>query len=62
MTPENVEALGRALDDAGLTATNEVYPGASHGYTMSDTSVYDEDATERSFTELQALLARTLGG
>jgi carboxymethylenebutenolidase len=61
MTPENVEALGRALDDAGLTATNEVYAGALHGYTMSDTSVYDEDASERSFKELQALLTRTLG-
>jgi carboxymethylenebutenolidase len=60
MTPEDVEALGRALDDAGLTATNEIYPGALHGYTMSDTSVYDADATERSFTELRALLDRSL--
>jgi carboxymethylenebutenolidase len=61
MTSEDVETLGRALDEAGLTATNEVYPGAGHGYTMADTAVYDEDAAERSFRELHALLDRTLG-
>ena len=59
MPPEAVEALGQALDEHGLTALNEVYP-APHGYTMSDTPVYDEDAAERHFTELQALLARAL--
>lgn len=57
-----VARLGEALTDAGLTATNEVYPGASHGYSMSDTSEYDERATERSFEQLHALLDRTLGG
>ena len=60
MPPEAVETLGAALADAGLTATNEVYPGAGHGYTMSDTAVYDEAATERHFRELEALFARTL--
>ena len=60
MPPEAVEALGRALDDAGLVATNEVYEGAAHGYSMADTSMYDEAATERHFTELEALFARTL--
>jgi carboxymethylenebutenolidase len=29
-----VARLGRALDDAGLTSTNEIYPGSPHGYTM----------------------------
>src|SRR5690349_1297382 len=42
MPPEAVAALGEALEKAGLTHTNEVYAGASHGYTMADTSVYDE--------------------
>jgi carboxymethylenebutenolidase len=60
MPPEAVAALGRALDEAGLTARNEVYPGAGHGYTMADTAVYDEAATERHFRELEALFARTL--
>lgn len=60
MGPEAIAELGRALDAAGLTAKNEVYAGAAHGYTMADTSAYDEAATERHFTELEALLGRTL--
>jgi carboxymethylenebutenolidase len=60
MPPEAVEALGRALEEAGLAATNEVYAGAGHGYSMADTSAYDEAATERSFRELEELLDRTL--
>jgi carboxymethylenebutenolidase len=60
MPPEAVAALGEALTGAGLTVTNEVYAGAAHGYSMADTGVYDEAATERHFTELRALLARTL--
>jgi carboxymethylenebutenolidase len=60
MPPEAVEALGRALEDAGLAATNEVYAGAGHGYTMADTSAYDEAATERHFRELEELFDRAL--
>lgn len=61
MDAAGIARLGEALDAAGLTAKNEVYEGASHGYTMSDTSAYDERGTERSFEELRALLERTLG-
>lgn len=60
MPPDQVEKLGAALDAAGLVASNEIFPGAAHGYSMSDTSMYDEAATERMFTELEALFARTL--
>jgi carboxymethylenebutenolidase len=60
MGPEAVARLGQALSDAGLTATNEVYPGSPHGYSMDDTSMYDEAGAERSFAELRALLDRTL--
>jgi carboxymethylenebutenolidase len=60
MPPEAVERLGRALDAAGLTSTNEVYPDAPHGYSMNDTSMYQEAGAERSFRELEELLARTL--
>jgi carboxymethylenebutenolidase len=55
-----VARLGQALDAAGLSATNEVYTGALHGYTMSDSNVYDEAATERHFTALSDLFDRTL--
>lgn len=61
MSPEAVAALGTALDAAGLTAANEVYPGAAHGYTMTDTASYDEGAAERHYRELRALFDRALG-
>jgi carboxymethylenebutenolidase len=60
MTPANVAALGDELHAAGLTATNEVYAGAPHGYTMADTSSWNEAASERAFANLRNLLARTL--
>ncbi|MDQ2756256.1 MAG: dienelactone hydrolase family protein [Actinomycetota bacterium] len=60
MPPEAVTTLGETLAASGLTATNEVYVGAAHGYSMADTSMYDERATERSFASLEALFARTL--
>lgn len=60
MGPDAIEELGRALDAAGLTASNEVYPVAAHGYSMADTSTYDETAAEQHFTELRDLLDRTL--
>ncbi|MBS2939075.1 dienelactone hydrolase family protein [Nocardioides sp. J2M5] len=59
MPPEAVEALGAALDEAGLPAVNEVFPGP-HGYSMSDTSMYDEESAERHFASLRTLLDATL--
>jgi carboxymethylenebutenolidase len=60
MPPEAVATLGEALQAAGRPHRNEVFAGAPHGYTMADTSSYDERAAERHFTELEALLGRTL--
>jgi carboxymethylenebutenolidase len=62
MTPEHVAALEQALGEAGVRYRSELYEGAAHGYTMSDTAAYDETAAERHFTELFALLDRTIGG
>ena len=62
MTPEHVAALERALEEAGVRYRSELYEGAAHGYTMSDTAAYHEAAAERHFTELFALLDRTIGG
>jgi carboxymethylenebutenolidase len=55
-----IAELDAALLAAGVTHRSEVYPGARHGYTMSDTPVYDEQATERHFEGLFDLLDRTL--
>ncbi|MET3962986.1 carboxymethylenebutenolidase [Marmoricola sp. OAE513] len=60
MSPEAVEALGVALTEAGLAHSNEIYPGAPHGYVMADTSMYDEAGAERHYSELRELLERTL--
>jgi carboxymethylenebutenolidase len=59
--PEAIATLEAALGETDLTYTSEVFEGAAHGYTMSDTSSYDEAATERHFRELEALFARNLG-
>jgi carboxymethylenebutenolidase len=60
MPPEAIAALDRALDEAGVTHTTEVYAGAAHGYTMADTPAFDEAACERHFSALLDLLGRTL--
>jgi carboxymethylenebutenolidase len=60
-SPEQIADLDAALEAAGVTHRSEVYPGARHGYTMADTPAYDEQATERHFTELFGLLHRALG-
>ncbi|MFF1882736.1 dienelactone hydrolase family protein [Pseudarthrobacter sp. NPDC058196] len=60
MAPDAVARLGGALRDAGLEASNEIYEGAPHGYSMADTSAFHPEATERHFRELRALLDGTL--
>ncbi len=61
MNAEQIATLERALDEAGVTYISEVYEGAAHGYTMSDTPAYDEAAAERHFQALFDLLGRTVG-
>ena len=58
---EQIATLDAALEDAGVTHRSEVYAGAAHGYTMSDTPAYDEQAAERHFAALFDLLDRRLG-
>lgn len=60
MTAESIATLKQALDPAGTSYRAEVYEGAAHGYTMSDTPAYDEAAAERHFDALFALLGRTI--
>ena len=60
MTPEQIATLEKALDTAGVRYRSELYEGAHHGYTMSDTPAYDERATERHWAALFDLLDRNL--
>lgn len=57
---ESIEELGRTVAEAGLTASNEVYPEAPHGFTMSDTASYQEAGEQRHWRELEALFDRRL--
>ncbi|MBB5914955.1 carboxymethylenebutenolidase [Nocardia transvalensis] len=57
---EQIDLFEKALTDAGVRHRCEVYPGAHHGYTQTDTAAYDEEASERHWRELVALLNRTL--
>lgn len=58
MAPRHVRMLGQALTAAGVTFENEVFRGAEHGYTMSDTSAFHARACEHHFEMLEELLAR----
>ncbi len=60
MTPEQIAALDQAMADARVPHRSEVYAGAAHGYTMSDTAAWNEAACERHFEALFGLLGRTL--
>ncbi|MFZ4151868.1 dienelactone hydrolase family protein [Streptomyces pseudogriseolus] len=59
LPPEQIERLERTLTDAGVRHRCEVYQGAAHGYTQSDTASYDEKADERHRAALLELLSRT---
>ncbi|MCI4066409.1 dienelactone hydrolase family protein [Micromonospora sp. R77] len=61
MTAEQIATLEKALDAAGVTYRSELYAGAPHGFTMADTPMYDEQATERHWAALFDLLGRTVG-
>lgn len=60
MPPEQQSRFDQALTEAGVRHTCEQYDGAAHGFTMADTAVYDEAATERHWENLLGLLGRNL--
>jgi carboxymethylenebutenolidase len=60
MPPEQQQRLDEALEAAGVPHTCEQYDGAEHGFTMADTAVYDEAATDRHWSALLGLLDRRL--
>jgi carboxymethylenebutenolidase len=62
MTADQIATTEQALDEAGVTYRSDVFKDAAHGYTMADTPMYDEAAAERHYTELFALLDRTIAG
>jgi carboxymethylenebutenolidase len=62
MDPEQMGRLTRSLADAHVRHTAELYVGAQHGWTQTDTPAYDEPSAERHWMRLLELFGRVLGG
>ena len=60
MDPEQMGRLTRALADAHVRYTAELYVGAGHGWTQTDTPVYDEPSAERHWMRMLDLFGRAL--
>jgi len=60
MTPEHVTALNGALEAVGVPFKSEVYEGTQHGFTMSDSDIYDPVSLERHWRNLLELFERRL--
>jgi carboxymethylenebutenolidase len=58
--PEQQERLTRALSEAGVDHTLEVYKGTKHGFAVTGHLVYDRDASERHWVRLFELLGQAL--
>ncbi|MDP1632357.1 MAG: dienelactone hydrolase family protein [Caulobacter sp.] len=58
--PTVKDRLAAAMKAAGRTARIEVYAGASHGWCVRGSAVYDEPAAEKAWAELLAFYKRVL--
>jgi len=59
-SPDQQRRLERALSDAGVDYTIEIYKGAKHGFAVNGHLVYDHDASERHWQHLLRLFRETL--
>src|SRR6202165_3949322 len=60
-TPEQAEALDKALTAAGVEHTIEFYP-AAHGFAVPDNAPYDADAAQRHWTAMKDFFGAKLSG
>ncbi|HET7428463.1 MAG TPA: dienelactone hydrolase family protein [Gaiellales bacterium] len=60
MDPEQMARLTRALAEAHVRHTAELYVGAGHGWTQPDTPVYDEASAERHWMRMLDLFGRAV--
>jgi carboxymethylenebutenolidase len=61
MRAEAIAKLEHALETWGGRYESEVYAGAGHGWTMKDSSDYNEPQAERAYQKLRSLLKQALG-
>lgn len=62
ITMDDVAALSRQLEDAGVTYEIQVYSGAPHGFTVFGASVYQERADKHSWDAFTDFLEAHLAG
>jgi carboxymethylenebutenolidase len=60
MPPEQMGRLATALGEAHVRHTTELYAGAQHGWTQTDTPAYDAPSAARAWMRLFELFGRTL--
>jgi carboxymethylenebutenolidase len=60
MDPPQMARLTQALAEAHVRHTAELYVGAAHGWTQTDTAVYDAPSAERHWARLLELFGRVL--
>ena len=59
-SPEQQQRLDRALADAGVDYSIEIYKGAKHGFAVTGHLVYDRDSSERHWQRLLHLFREKL--
>jgi carboxymethylenebutenolidase len=60
MPPDQMARLTQSLAEAHVRHTAELYVGAVHGWTQTDTPAYDEPSAERHWARLLELYGRVL--
>ena len=60
--PQAKVALRKAFDAAKRPASIKVYPGTKHGWTVTDSPVYDKDQAEHAWAAMLELYKQKLGG
>ncbi|MEU8912735.1 dienelactone hydrolase family protein [Streptomyces nigrescens] len=60
MSADQIASLERALDAEGVCYRSELYEGAQHGYTQTDTAAYNSVADQRHWHNLLELFGRRL--
>lgn len=60
MDPDQMGRLAKALGEAHVRYTAELYVGAKHGWTQTDTPAYDAPSAERHWMRLVELFDRVL--
>jgi carboxymethylenebutenolidase len=58
--PEAKTLMAKALDDAKRPYTQEVYPGAKHGWMVPDRPIYDHAQAERGWAAMLRLYKQAL--